>query len=162
MRRALALMLGVTLAVAIEMGVIETEVLHAQYTPTERDAIQEVMSGYYGAFGRDEAAAAAFFGEPTVIVLPNQVIALSKRADVEAFLAKFVASLKPTGFARSKLEGLPRIRLLNSTTTLYGTVAVRLKADGTEIQRAGFTYLLQKGSSGWKIHEIIATDLDKL
>jgi hypothetical protein len=30
------------------------------------------------------------------------------------------------------------------------------------MQRAGFTYLLKKDDSGWKIHELIATDLDKL
>jgi hypothetical protein len=29
-------------------------------------------------------------------------------------------------------------------------------------QRGGFTYLLHKSSAGWRIHEIIATDLDKL
>lgn len=129
---------------------------------TEQDAIQGVMNGYYDAFGRDSAAAAAFFREPTLIVLSDQVIALSKRADIEPFLDKFVASLKTLGFARSKLEGLPRIKLLNATTALFSTLALRLKADGTEMQRTGFTYLLQKGSSGWKIHEIIATDRDKL
>jgi hypothetical protein len=30
------------------------------------------------------------------------------------------------------------------------------------LQRAGFTYLLYKGGTGWKISELIATDLDKL
>lgn len=129
---------------------------------TERDAIQGVMSGYYDVFGRDSAAAAAFYGEPTLIVLPDQVIALSKRADIETFLDKFVASLKPLGYARSKMEGVPRIKLLNATTALFSTVALRLKADGTEMQRVSFTNLLQKGSFGWKIHVIIPTDLDKL
>ncbi len=162
MRRTLALVLGVTVALGVGLGVIGTEAQQAQYTSTDRDAIQQVMNGYYDAFGRDEAAAAAFYGEPTMIVLPNQIVALSKRTDVEAFFDKFVASLKPSGYARSKMEGAPHIRLLNATTVLYSTVAARLNADGTEIQRAGFTYLLQKGSAGWKIHEIIATDIDKL
>lgn len=129
---------------------------------SERDAIQQVVSGYYDAFGRDSVAAAAFYGEPILIVLPNQVIAVRKRADLETFMDKFVAGLKQLGYARSKQAGAPRIKLLNPTTVLYSTVAIRLKADGTELQRAGFAYLLQKGSSGWKIHEIIATDLDKL
>ena len=40
--------------------------------------------------------------------------------------------------------------------------ATLMKADGTEMQRSGFTYLLQKGNDGWRIHEIIATDVDKL
>jgi hypothetical protein len=52
--------------------------------------------------------------------------------------------------------------MLNSTTALFSTVAIRLKSDGTELQRAGFTYLLHKGGAGWKINELIATDPDKL
>jgi hypothetical protein len=52
--------------------------------------------------------------------------------------------------------------MLNSTTALYSTVAIRMKTDGTELQQAGFTYLLHKGGAGWKINEVIATDLDKL
>jgi hypothetical protein len=55
-----------------------------------------------------------------------------------------------------------RVKLLNSTTALYSTVVIRMKTDGTEMQRLGFTYLLHKSNAGWRIHEIIATDLDKL
>ena len=43
---------------------------------------------------------------------------------------------------------------------LYSTLAIRMRADGTELQRSGFTYLLHKSNAEWKIHEIIATDLD--
>ena len=54
------------------------------------------------------------------------------------------------------------IRLLNSTTAFCSAVALRLKADGTEMQRAGITYLLHKSDGEWKIHEAIGTDLDKV
>ena len=138
----------------------------AQATPSatsvsEKDAIHAVLAGYYDAFGRDSAAASAFYGEPSLVVFPNQVVGLSTRADVEVFFDKLVASLKPSGYSHSKL-GDHRIKLLNSTTALYSTVAIRLKADGSEMQRSGFTYLLHKSNAGWKIHQIIATDLDKL
>ena len=56
----------------------------------------------------------------------------------------------------------PRIKLLNATTSIYSSIAIRARADGTKMQRAGFTYLLQKESSGWKIRRLIANDLDKL
>jgi hypothetical protein len=127
----------------------------------EKDAIQKVLSGYYDAFGRDSAAASAFFSEPTLIVSPNQVLVLSTRADLEATLDKFVASLKPSGFSYSKL-GDHHVKLLNATTALYSTVAIRMKADGTEIGQSGFIYLLHKTNAGWRIYEFIATDLDKL
>lgn len=137
----------------------------AQATPStatslsERDTIHRVLSSYYDT--RDSAAASAFFGEPALIVLPNQVVTLSTRPDVEAFFDRLAASRKGSGYSHSKL-GDYRVKLLNSTTALYSTVAIRMKADGTEMQRSGFTYLLHKGDAGWRIHEIIATDVDKL
>jgi ketosteroid isomerase-like protein len=139
----------------------------AQATPStttsvnEKDAIHKVLSGYYDAFGRDSAAASAFYGEPTLIVLPNEIVMLNTRADVAAFFDKFVANLRPSGYAHSKF-GDYSVKLLNSTTALFSTVATRIKADGTEMQRSGFTYLLHKSNAGWRIHEIIATDPDKL
>jgi hypothetical protein len=137
----------------------------AQATPStttsdsERDTIHGVLSSYYDT--RDSAAASAFFGEPTLVVLPNQVVALGTRAEVEAFFDKLVASRKLSGYSYSKL-GDHRVKLLSPTTALYSTIAIRMKADGTEMQRSGFTYLLHKGNAGWRIHEIIATDVDKL
>jgi hypothetical protein len=142
-----------------------TRLAQANVPPTapinEEDAIHKIISDYYDAVPRSSAAAAAFYGEPTVIVLANEVIVYSKRADMEARLANGLARLKPLGYAYSKVID-PRVKLLNSSTAIYSTVAARYKADGTEIERAGFTYLLRKDSSGWKIHELVATDLDKL
>src|SRR5215216_3853629 len=103
----------------------------AQATPStaatslsEKDIIHDVLSGYYDT--RDPAAASAFFGEPTLIVLPSQVVALSTRADVEAFFDKLVASRKLSGYSHSKL-GDHRVKLLNSTAALYSTIAIRMK-----------------------------------
>ena len=127
----------------------------------EKGAIHQVMSGYVDAFARDPRAAAAFYGEPTLIVAQNEVITLVTRNDVEGFLAKVLSDLKPLGYSNTKLSD-PRIKMLNATTSLYSMVATRMKKDGTELQRAGFTYLLQKGTAGWRIHETIAADLDKL
>jgi hypothetical protein len=120
----------------------------------EKEAIQQVVSGYYDALGRD-------LTEPAMIVLPTDVLAMNKRADVEAFLTKLVSGFKPLGFSHAKVSD-PRIKMLSETTAIYSTVAIRYKTDGSELPRGGFTYLLHKGSSGWKIHELIATDMDKL
>jgi hypothetical protein len=40
----------------------------------EQDAIHKVVGAYYDAFARDPEAAAAFYGEPTLIVLPNEIL----------------------------------------------------------------------------------------
>jgi hypothetical protein len=70
---------------------------------SEKGAIHKVVSEYYDAVSKSSAAAAAFYGEPTLMVPPNEVTVFSKRADVDAFLAKLLASLKPLGYSYSKL-----------------------------------------------------------
>jgi hypothetical protein len=137
------------------------QISFAQGGPSEQEAIQKVINGYYDAVGRDPVEAASFYGEPAMIVLPNDVLAMNKLADVEKFLTNLVGSLRPLGYSHSKLND-PRIKFLNNNTAIYSTIAIRYKTDGSELQRAGFTYLLRKGPSGWKIHQLVATDLDKL
>ncbi len=139
---------------------VSTEGTRLQVSQDEK-LIHDVVAGYYDAFVRDSAGAAAFYGEPTLIVLPNEVFSLSTRKDVEQFLANALAGLKALGYSHTKMSA-SRIKRLSHTTALYGTVAIRMKADGNELQRAAFTYLLHKGDSGWKIHELVATDVDKL
>ena len=124
-------------------------------------AIHGVVSEYYEAFVSDPAVAATHYGEPALIVLADKVFSLQTRGDVEEFLAKGRSSLKALGYSHTRMIE-SRIKRLNETTALYGTVAVRMKTDGTELERAAFTYLLHKGNRGWKIHELVATDVDKL
>ena len=130
-------------------------------TASDQEAIQAVLNGYYDAFGRDSAVSASFFSEPALVVFPNQIVRLESRADVESSYEKFVANLKPSGFSHSRL-GEHHIKLLNSTTALCSAVSIRVKVDGTEMERSGFTYVLHKTDAAWKIYEVIGTDLDKL
>ena len=130
-------------------------------TARDQEAIQAVLNGYYDAFGRDSAVLASFFSEPALAVFPNQIVRLDSRADVASFYEKFVASLKPSGFSHAKLAE-HHIKLLNSTTALCSAVSIRVKVDGTEMERSGFTYLLRRTDAAWKLYEVIGTDLDKL
>jgi hypothetical protein len=149
---------SVGLGLSLSSGLFLSQPVHAE---SEKEAIQQVVSGYYDALGRDPTEAASFYGEPVIIVLPTEVLPLNKRADVEAFLTNLVSGFKSLGYSYSKLSD-PRIRMLSETTAIYSTVAIRCKTDGSELPRGGFTYLLHKGPSGWKIHELVATDMDKL
>jgi hypothetical protein len=94
-------------------------------------------------------------------VLPDAVMSLPRRVDIEAFLAKGRAALLARGYLNTRMDA-SRVKRLNHSTALYGTIAVRMKTDGTELERAAFTYLLHKGDTGWKIHELVATDVDSL
>jgi len=51
----------------------------------ETDAIHKFFEEYYDVFGRDSVAASAFYGEPTLMILQNEFVVLSTRADVAAF-----------------------------------------------------------------------------
>ena len=133
----------------------------AAQEPYETAAIHQVVQGYYDAFANDSPTAAQFFGEPTLIVLPKEVITLTNRADIGAYISRVLAGLKAGGYSTTNISE-PRIKMLNRTTALYGAIAIRMKTDDTELQRIGVTYLLHKDSDGWKIHELIVTDVDKL
>jgi ketosteroid isomerase-like protein len=128
---------------------------------SEQEAIREVLNGYYDAFGRDATALSAFCSEQALVVFPNQLVRLNCRADAASFFDRVATSLRPSGFSHSKMVDC-HVRLLNPTTALCSAIAIRMKADGTEMERGGFTYLLHKSDSEWKIHEAIGTDLDKL
>jgi hypothetical protein len=127
----------------------------------DENSIHQVITAYYDAFPRDPAMAATFYGEPAIFALGQGVFALTKRADVEAALASALSELKHRGYSYSKLDN-PRIKMLSATTAIYGVVAVRCKVDGTELERAGLTYVLHRDNSNWRIYELIATDLDEL
>jgi ketosteroid isomerase-like protein len=149
---------GVGLGLFLGSGLFLSQPVHAE---SEKEAIQQVVSGYYDALSRGPTEAASFYGEPAVVVLPNEVLPLNKRADVEAFLTKLLSPFKSLGFSHATVSD-PRIKMLSETAAIFSTVAIRYKTDGSELPRGGFTYLLHKGPSGWKIHELVATDIDKL
>ena len=124
------------------------------------DDVHRLFDAYYDAFARDPAAAAANYSDPILMVASGRAD-LHTRAEVETRLGRMLARLRADGYARSEL-GAPAVTFLNNKTALYSTVAVRLRADGSEVERAGYTYLAVDGPCGWKIHAAMATDLDKL
>ena len=49
------------------------------------------------------------------------------------------------------------VKQLSDNLIVAGVVVVRYKADGQEVERVGWTYLLQKTSGGWKIGSLGGT-----
>ena len=122
------------------------------------ETIHKVVAGYYEAFVRDSGLAATFYGEPTLIVLQNDVRCLPTRKDVQRFLADGLQNLRSLGYSNTRMTA-SHAKRLTASNALYTTVAVRMRADGTELQRAAFTYVLHRGSGGWKIHALIAGEV---
>jgi hypothetical protein len=126
----------------------------------DKAEMTRMLTDYYLAFSSlDMHRILPFFHEPSALLSPAGVAALSTRADLAAALAPLLEGLRERGYARSELTRL-HLKRLSLTTTLGSGVAVRYKADGQELERAGVTYLLHKTSSGWKIAALVTHDAD--
>ncbi len=127
----------------------------------DQAAVTRVLTGYYSAFSTlDVQAILPYFHEPSVLIVPvGGVIATPSHAAITAVFTAFIEALQARGFARSELTSL-HVKRLSATTMLAGGIAVRYKADGQELDRAGVTYLLHKTDSTWKIAVTVVHDAD--
>ena len=95
-------------------------------------------------------------------MIPEWVVAETAAPTHEVLARAFapaVVDLRAKGFGRSELI-VRRVSSLSSTATLVTGVAQRFKVDGTELERAGVTYVLHKGDTGWKIVVLILHDVN--
>ena len=92
---------------------------------------------------------------------PDNFRVMQTKAEVISFLDSLLVPVRPLGYDRSTCDYLST-KMLNPVMALCSTITVRRKADGSELQRRGTTYLLRKGADGWKIRQLMATDFDKL
>jgi len=70
---------------------------------------------------------------------------VAKRADAVPILAQFFARVRATEWSAS------HIKELSDTLALADISLVRFTAEGREVERIAFMYVLHKTSSGWKI-----------
>lgn len=66
-------------------------------------------------------------------------------------------ALRARGYGRSEYSLLSSQTLSTTAALTIGT-AIRYKADGQELERAGITYLLCKTGAGWKIAVMVLHD----
>ena len=126
------------------------------------EEIEKLMGDYVALIGNDDTRlAAAFYEEPASIVGPKVFLLLLTKTDVVKFLDSLQLTARPLGYAKSTLEYLAT-RMLNSEMALCSAITARWRADGSEMQKVGATYLLRRGTEGWKIRQLMMTDLDKL
>jgi len=124
--------------------------------------VSRVLTDYYSAFSRlDAQGILPYFYEPCLLVSPDGVATTPTHAALAAAFTPVMEDLRARGYARSALTKL-RVKPLSATTTLASGIAVRYKADGQELERAGVTYLLQKADNGWKIAALVVHDKDNV
>ena len=127
----------------------------------DQAAVRRVLTEYYSAFSTlDAGAVLPYFHEPSMMVVPGVgVIATPTHEVLTAVFKVSMEALQARGFARSELTNL-NLKRLSATTMLAGGIAVRHRADGQELDRAGVTYLLHKTDSAWKIAVLVVHDAD--
>jgi ketosteroid isomerase-like protein len=126
----------------------------------DKAVVAQVLADYYAAFSTlDAQAVGPYFHEPSLLVSPAGVTPTLTRGAVAAAFQPVMDGLRARGFARSQLINL-RLKRLSASTMIAGGVAVRRKADGDELERAGVVYLLQKTNDRWQFATVVIHDAD--
>jgi ketosteroid isomerase-like protein len=118
---------------------------------SDQATVLQTLREYYAASNkRDVPGMVAYFHEPVTFITAGGVNSLATRADAARVLEQFMARLKTLGAIRTDWTE-SHVKQLSDTLAVAGIALVRVAADGRELERVGWTYLLQKTASGWKI-----------
>jgi hypothetical protein len=129
---------------------------------TNEAAVTQLLSDYYAAFSTlNIQAILPYFHEPSLLVGPLGVIPLPTPAALVPVFSPVMENLRRRQYGQSELK-LQQLKLLSATSALAVGVAIRLKTDGEELERAGVTYLMHKAESGWKFAVVVLHDADEV
>jgi hypothetical protein len=124
----------------------------------DRAAVTEVLSDYYRDFSTlDAQAVLPHFHEPSQLISSAGVVPTPTRAAVAAAFQPVMDGLRSRQFAKSEPINL-HLKRLSVNTVIAGGVAVRRKADGQELERAGVVYVLQRTGTGWEFATVVIHD----
>jgi ketosteroid isomerase-like protein len=98
----------------------------------------------------DPKAVAQHFYEPSLLITPQGILALSTAADVERAYARLMADLPARGYAGTAFSVLTERRLSDDLALVTGA-GVWKKASGEEFMPFGLTYTLRRSGSTWRI-----------
>jgi ketosteroid isomerase-like protein len=129
---------------------------------TNEAAVTKFLSDYYAAFSTlNIQAILPYFHEPALLVGPLGVIPLPTPAALVPVFSPVMENLRQRQYGKSELK-LQQLKLLSATSALAVGVAIRLKTDGEELERAGVTYLMHKTENGWKFAVFVLHDADEV
>lgn len=126
---------------------------HAQaIDPTaERTAVTKVMHDYFEAYSRgDLDAVMKLINIPFVVSGPKGFTAYTTADGTLNVYTRFRDAAVQQGYAKSEWIDLG-VKLLGATYAIAAGTYVRYKADGSELNKTGWTYLLNRVDGLWKI-----------
>jgi hypothetical protein len=119
---------------------------------------EEMLNEYVKAFETLEASAVApFYQLPCTFIRPDGVWMVSDNATAVTLAAHLINHARSQGYRRTETRDL-EVRRLASELALMTGVFVRHNAAAEEIGRSGFTYVVRRDDSSWKIVVAIAHD----
>jgi ketosteroid isomerase-like protein len=114
-------------------------------------AVLQPLRDYYAASSKhDVSSMVDYYESPVMVIAARGVMCWATHTEAIRNLMPFIARLQEIGAARTEW-GESHFRQLSDTLVMASIVVVRYKADGQELERLGWTYLLHKTGGGWKI-----------
>jgi hypothetical protein len=118
----------------------------------------EMLNDYVKAFETLEASAVTpFYQLPCTFIRPDGVWVVSDDATAMTLAAHLIDHAHSQGYRRTETRGL-EVRRLASELAMMTGIFVRYNAAAEEIGRSGFTYVVRRDNSSWKIVVAIAHD----
>ena len=117
------------------------------------------LNRYYQAFSTlNVDAVLPFYHEPSMFIGAQGANAVSTRAALGAMVfTPMMKDLSSRGFHRSEFSLRHGQRLSDTMAVLIG-IAIRYKADCSELERLGITYIVGKQNTDWEITVLVAYD----
>jgi len=126
---------------------------HSQtVAPTlDEAAVDRVMREYFEAYSHgDMPAVMSFVSVPFMVQGPNGFATFTTAQEALDWYTKYRDAAVKQGYARTEWIDLG-VKLLGRSYAIATGTYVRYKADGSELNRSGGTYLLNKVNGVWKI-----------
>jgi ketosteroid isomerase-like protein len=127
--------------------------VHAQTADlaADKSAVDKVLHDYFEAYSRgDMAAVMKFINTPFMVQSPKGFTAFTTVDEELAWYTKFRDAAVKQGYAKTEWIDLS-VKLLGQSYAIAAGSYVRYKTDGSELNRSGGTYLLNKVDGVWKI-----------
>jgi len=113
--------------------------------------VADTLRDYYAASNKhDLPGMVSYFHEPFTFITPAGVRTFATHADAIPLVEGFFARRVAMGAVRTDWTE-SHVKQLSDTLAVAGIAVVRFAADGGELERVGWTYLLQSTASGWRI-----------
>jgi ketosteroid isomerase-like protein len=119
--------------------------------PVDEEAIKGTFNNYELALESLNASAMLPHCHlPFMFVSSKGVRVMTSPADVNAFLAEMVKTLRNRSYARSEVTDL-RVKQMSRGIALVIVSRIRYNTEGERLEWVGETYTFRKTTDGWKI-----------